>query len=48
LKQTIAEAPEETQQAYEALLLETQEIATQRDLDVLLAKLKGDKQDELL
>ena len=48
LKQVIAEAPEDEKEAYQKLMEETMSIATAKDLDVLLAQLKGDQTDELL
>ena len=48
LKQVIAEAPEDEKEAYQKLLEETSNIAKAKDLDVLLAQLKGDQSDELL
>ena len=44
----IAEAPEEEKQAYQMLCDECMNIAKAKDLDVLLAQLKGDQSDELL
>ena len=48
LKQVIAEAPEDVQEAYKGFVEEAMHIATAKDLDVLLASLKGDKSDLLL
>ena len=48
LKQVIAEAPEEEKEAYQILMEEAMNIAKAKDLDVLLAQLKGDSTDELL
>ena len=48
LKQVIAEAPEDEKEAYQKLMEETMNIAKAKDLDVLLAQLKGDQSDELL
>ena len=44
----IAEAPEEEKEAYQILVDEAMNIAKAKDLDVLLATLKGDATDELL
>ena len=44
----IAEAPEEEKEAYHILVDEAMNIAKAKDLDVLLATLKGDATDELL
>ena len=48
LKQVIAEAPEDMKEAYETFVEEAMHIATAKDLDFLLAQLKGDKNDLLL
>ena len=48
LKQVIAEAPEDVQEAYQKFVDEAMHIATAKDLDFLLASLKGDKSDLLL
>ena len=48
LKQIIAEAPEDERQAYEKFVEEAMQIATAKDLDILLAQLKGDTSDALL
>ena len=48
LKQVIAEAPEDVQEAYQKFVDEAMQIATAKDLDFLLATLKGDKSDLLL
>ena len=48
LKQVIAEAPDDEKEAYQILLEESMNIAKAKDLDVLLAQLKGDTTDELL
>ena len=44
----IAEAPEDVQEAYAKFVEEAMHIATAKDLDFLLASLKGDKSDLLL
>ena len=44
----IAEAPEDVQEAYQKFVDEAMHIATAKDLDFLLASLKGDKSDLLL
>ena len=48
LKQVIAEAPDDVQEAYQKFIDEAMHIATAKDLDFLLAQLKGDKSDLLL
>ena len=48
LKQVIAEAPEDERQAYQQFVEQAMNIATAKDLDFLLAQLKGDKSDALL
>jgi len=44
----IAEAPEDEREAYEKFVEQAMHIATAKDLDILLAQLKGDKSDALL
>ena len=48
MKQVIAEAPDDVQEAYQKFIDEAMHIATAKDLDFLLAQLKGDKSDLLL